>query len=123
MTHLVDIDTEDDPFDFKLFALWALRDAFETTHPEGSNPTTAIRLAAKWIGHAGDAIRVASVQGRSFPERMGFPGDKYADRGWTGFNEERRAIWREGFQAAAEGQAGVDDDARNVARKAVEVMT
>ena len=122
MTHLAGSENEDDPFDFKLYALWALRDAFETTHPEGSNPTTAIRLAATWVGHARSALRLASMLNQSFPDRMGAPGDKYADRQWTGFSPERWAIWRQALQAVWQGQADVDDATKNMASNAADLM-
>jgi len=38
---------ENDPFDFSLFGLWAMRDAFEE-EADGA-PKGAVRLAALWV--------------------------------------------------------------------------
>ncbi|KAM7206059.1 Protein of unknown function (DUF3632) domain containing protein [Naviculisporaceae sp. PSN 640] len=120
--------------DFSNFALWALRDAFEEARPKEGDSSTAVKLAALWIKYAGKELKLASQKGLELPQAQGRGGGEFASRGWTGFNEERWAVWREGFQVAAgeEQTSGEDsaacsaskvsEDVRQMARKVAALM-
>ena len=87
-----------DPLDFSLYALWALRDAFEEECPANHNAEPAIRNAAVWIEYAGKTLWQQAVDGREFSGRQAAPGKKFADKAWRGFTEERWNVWRGGFE-------------------------
>ncbi|KAL2151442.1 hypothetical protein VTH82DRAFT_6540 [Thermothelomyces myriococcoides] len=90
-----------DPFDFSLYALWALRDALEKEEKEGrpaSKP--AVRLASLWVRHAGERLRKLSADSRTLEGNMGSSAGKYSQRGWKGFNEERWKAWTEELKEA-----------------------
>ncbi|KAL2133708.1 hypothetical protein VTI74DRAFT_1884 [Chaetomium olivicolor] len=95
-----DKPAHDDPLDFSLFALWALRDAFEQRCPDGSVSPFALRLAAVWLRFAGDRIEKLCSQGYNYPGRQGAPGPSKVDRAdWKGFCGERLAAWKEEWKA------------------------
>ncbi|KXX73226.1 hypothetical protein MMYC01_210222 [Madurella mycetomatis] len=94
--------------DYSLYALWSLRTAFEETHPDGANTVLAVKLAALWMLHAGEKLWEMSAKGITLDARLGVSTDKYADRGWRGFNEERWKVWKGGFKAALESTVVTD---------------
>lgn len=89
-----------DPFDFTLYGLWAMRTAFEETHEEGVDPTPAVKQAAFWIRYGGPQLRKLCVEGRELDANLGVSQGKYEGRGWRGFNEERWGVWKDEFKAA-----------------------
>ncbi|KAK4142929.1 uncharacterized protein C8A04DRAFT_12886 [Dichotomopilus funicola] len=97
----------DSPFDFSTFALWAMRDAFETNQ-QGAASQPAARLAALWVRFAGDRLRQLSVDATALSGRLGAPAGKYAEREWKGFNEDRWNAWGEELKAA-QNQYASDD--------------
>ncbi|GAB1317446.1 hypothetical protein MFIFM68171_07656 [Madurella fahalii] len=99
--------------DYSVFALWSLRTAFEETHPDGANTTLAVKLAAIWILYAGEKLREMSAKGVTLDARLGVSTDKYADRGWRGFNQERWKAWKDGFKTAVESTVATDDTVRD----------
>lgn len=94
--------------DYSLYALWSLRTAFEETHPDGANTALAVKLAAVWMLHAGEKLWEMSSKGIVLDARLGVSTDKYADRGWRGFNEDRWKVWRDGFKAAVKSTVVTD---------------
>ncbi|KAK3291985.1 uncharacterized protein B0H64DRAFT_408659 [Chaetomium fimeti] len=95
----------DDPLDFSMFGLWAMREAFEDDNGVGSD--AAVRLAALWVRIAGARLRKLSADGHELSARLGVPQGKYADRGWKGFNEERWKAWGDELKVA---QASLGSD-------------
>lgn len=98
LARLTALSKEKDPFDFSLYALWALREAFEEECPSGYNAEPAIRNAAVWIEYAGRTLWKLAVENREFRDRLAVPGKKFADKPWRGFTEERWNVWRAGFE-------------------------
>ncbi|SPN99074.1 uncharacterized protein DNG_02113 [Cephalotrichum gorgonifer] len=101
LARLTATSTPDDPFDFSLYALWALRCAFEEDCPPGHCNDAAIRNAAVWIKYSGKALRKFVVENREFEGRVAIPGPKFSDKSWKGFTQERWNVWKAGFQEAA----------------------
>jgi hypothetical protein len=99
-------DDPQDPFDFSVYALWAMRTAFEETHPEepsavsASASASAVKHAAVWVRYGGPRLRKLCDEGRTLDGNMGAARGKYAGRGWKGFDEERWKVWKEEFKAA-----------------------
>lgn len=110
----------DDPLDYSMYGLWALREAFEQEHPAGADAAAAIRQAYLWIRYSGDVLRKLSARDHKLEDRMGVAGGKFGNREWRGFNEERWAAWSEGFVAAKAELA--DAEAKELAGKAVDIM-
>lgn len=83
-----------------MYALWALRSAFEESpsSPEGS--AAATKNAAMWIRYAGPALKELSLAGRDLQDNMGAAGDRYSDKGWKGFCQERWQAWKDGLELA-----------------------
>ncbi|KAK3366757.1 hypothetical protein B0T24DRAFT_367594 [Lasiosphaeria ovina] len=103
LTAIAGSDKPKDAFDFALFALWSLRTAFEEAPPPGQSAAGKAKLAelaAVWVRFAGDALHTMCKENRPFVANQGAPGDKYKDRKWKGFNEERWEIWLEGLKVA-----------------------
>ena len=108
LTALASLDDPKDPFDYSLYALWTLRTALEDTPPKDApagRVAAAVRLAEIWIQFAGDALKKLSAKKLPFEGNMGNPGDKYADRDWKGFNEDRWAVWMEGLEKVKKDDA------------------
>ncbi|KAH8669728.1 hypothetical protein BGZ60DRAFT_528200 [Tricladium varicosporioides] len=82
-------------FDFSLYAIWTLRSAFE-----GSNEASAADIdAAKiWFKYAKDKIEELSHGRKSFEGPVARGGDKYRNKGWKGFTNERLAVWLAALQ-------------------------
>ncbi|KAM7219451.1 Protein of unknown function (DUF3632) domain containing protein [Rhypophila decipiens] len=126
-----------DALDFSTFALWSLREAFETSSSEEAD-STAVKLASLWIKHAGKELKVATEKEVSLPQAQGRGGGEFGERGWTGFNDERWAVWKGGFRAFAEKDGGASvqgvaagsggtgdgevDEVREMAREAAGLM-
>lgn len=108
---------DDGSNDNSLYALWALREAFEETRPIAPSD---VRLTAPWVLHVAKRLWQLTELGTDMPERWGVPGKKYADKEWKGFNKERWAVWRDGFVAA---QAQLkDEEVKALAGRAAEIM-
>lgn len=103
-----------DAFNYSLYALWAMRSAFEEDSPRDESYVPAVRNAAIWILLAGKALRSVSSENVAVSDNTGAPGSKFSDKAWKGFSEERWAVWKEGFREAA--------DLVKDARAAVEIM-
>ena len=88
------------PLDYSLFGLWVLREAFEDAGKEQTPGDGAMRAACMWMLYAAGALWRNSKAGRQVEGNMGIGGGEYAERGWTGFAEERWGVWKEGFVAA-----------------------
>ena len=81
-------------FDFSLYAVWMLRDAFEL----GNAPTEAqLSAASVWMTYAGEPLLRLSNEERSFEGQLAAPGSTYSQRNWTGFNRERLHVWEGGL--------------------------
>ncbi|QIW95244.1 hypothetical protein AMS68_000762 [Peltaster fructicola] len=79
---------EDKP-DFTLFAIWALRQAFEEEKPS----KIATEAAAAWLICAAPALSELSKNEKSFDGKLARAGSSYQDKQWTGFNGDRWQIW------------------------------
>ncbi|KAK3990912.1 hypothetical protein QBC44DRAFT_59236 [Cladorrhinum sp. PSN332] len=106
-------------FDFSLFGLWTLREAFESN--EGDTEE-GVKLAAIWVHVAGKRLKGLSKKGKDFDSRLGVAGPKYEEKhaDWIGFSEERWGIWKEGFQRAEEWVES--EDAQGLVKKALELF-
>ncbi|SPO04351.1 uncharacterized protein DNG_07036 [Cephalotrichum gorgonifer] len=94
-------EDKDDPFNYSLYALWALRDAFEQDSPGSVTNVPAIRNAAIWAIYAGKVLRKLSSEQVNADGNSGAAGPKFAGKEWKGFNPERYNIWKQGFEEAA----------------------
>ncbi|GKT41590.1 uncharacterized protein ColSpa_01771 [Colletotrichum spaethianum] len=115
-----DLNDPQDPFDFSLYGLWALRTAFEEEHPADADVAAAVKQAFLWINYSGDALQKLSAENRTFQGNSGNAGGKFGDREWKGLNEERWGAWREAF-ASAQASLG-DEEVKGLAAKAAESM-
>ncbi|KAI0888772.1 uncharacterized protein GGS22DRAFT_184351 [Annulohypoxylon maeteangense] len=79
-----------------LYALWAMRSAFEGTTPAD----TTLRAACLWIIYAGDRLLMNVENELTFEANLGIPGGSYKKKEWRGFNKERMEVWKNGFKAA-----------------------
>ncbi|KAK1962806.1 hypothetical protein LY78DRAFT_683771 [Colletotrichum sublineola] len=120
LTARADLDNPQDPFDFSLYGLWALRTAFEEDHPAGADVAAAVRQAYLWIHYSGDALQKLSAKNRNFDANSGKAGTKFGDRDWKGLNEERWNAWAEAFASVQASLA--DDEVKSLAGKAAESM-
>jgi hypothetical protein len=85
--------------DYSLYGLWVLREAFE----EGGEITPsyeALRASCMWMLYAAAALWKNSKDRREFEGRVGAGGRLFAHRGWTGFTQEKWAVWSDGLIAA-----------------------
>ena len=119
LARLTALSAEDDALDFSLYALWALREAFEEECPTSYNSEPAIRNAAVWIEYAGKTLWKKAVDNREFKDRLAIPGKKYSDKPWRGFSEERWNVWRKGFEeVGSQAEAGEVEEANVLAKQA-----
>jgi hypothetical protein len=101
------------PFDFSLYALWDLRDAFEeTTEPRAPN-TTLLRAASLWMIYGADRLWANVQSKRDFRHKASSSnpakeGKAYLKpkKEWVGFNKERWEIWVKGFENGKETEDG-----------------
>ncbi|KAK1704895.1 hypothetical protein CaCOL14_009319 [Colletotrichum acutatum] len=123
LTARADLTNPQDPFDFSLYGLWALRAAFEEEDAgsEGGKDVIATRIAYQWTNHAVGALHDLSMKKRNFEGKSGKPGSKYADREWKGLNEERYGLWADSITSIS--QTASDDEARALAKEAAAKMT
>jgi len=77
-------------FDFSLYAIWAMRSAYEKNEADAA----AVEAAKIWFVYAKEAMEKLSRDGKSFEGPIAKAGEKYADRDWKGFSEERLAVWK-----------------------------
>jgi hypothetical protein len=78
-------------FDYSLYALWTLRSACEGVGEAASADVDAARL---WFVYARDVIETLSHGEKAFEGKIAVAGDKFVDRDWRGFNDQRLEIWR-----------------------------
>ncbi|KAJ0300192.1 hypothetical protein COL5a_003859 [Colletotrichum fioriniae] len=118
LTARADLTNPQDPFDFSLYALWALRDAFEVDFAAASveRHSIATRLAYQWLSYAPDALHDLSLKGRDFDGKSGKPGSKFADREWKGMNEARYGAWADSITSIS--QTASDEEVRALAKEA-----
>ncbi|KAK1475982.1 hypothetical protein CTAM01_15553 [Colletotrichum tamarilloi] len=118
LTARADLTNSQDPFDFSLYALWALREAFEEDFAAASveRNSIATRLAYQWLSYAPDALHDLSVKGRDFDGKSGKPGSKFADREWKGMNEARYGVWADSITSIS--QTASDEEVRALAKEA-----
>lgn len=109
-----------DPFDFALYGLWALRTAFEDATPDTPHAANAIKLAAPWITEAGTPLAELSRENEDVPQNSGAPGQIHTDKPWKGFNMDRWKLWKDGFTTAANKCATAE--VTDLARTAAEAM-
>lgn len=100
LTSKADPADEKDPFDYSLYALWSLRDAFETEPPSGVDNGPAVRNAALWITIAGPVLQKMSSESKDMSKNTGAAGAKFSEKGWKGFTLERWNTWKAGFEEA-----------------------
>jgi len=88
------------PFDFSIYALWDLRDAFENdTEPEAHH-IILLRAASLWILYCADRLW-ANIQAqrnfvhKAFNTNNGGAGEHYVKqkKKWSSFNQERWRLW------------------------------
>lgn len=77
-------------FDFSLYAIWTMRSAYEKNEADAA----AVEAAKIWFVYAKEAMEKLSRNGKSFEGPIAKAGEKYADRDWKGFSEERLAVWK-----------------------------
>ncbi|KAK4172719.1 hypothetical protein QBC36DRAFT_337220 [Triangularia setosa] len=123
--------------DFSLYGLWSLREVFEASEEgEGSIYIAAdgglvqgadaqlasrgVNQASFWIIFAGEYLWRLSQANKELDDRTGVPGKHFAERKWTGFNKERWAVWKRGFEKAQDWVVG--EEAKEGVKAAVEVM-
>ncbi|KAK0665310.1 hypothetical protein QBC41DRAFT_328095 [Cercophora samala] len=114
--------------DFALFGLWTLREVFEGIVDEQGRAlgekefitadgelvqgadaqiaSHAVNQASLWILGAGDYLWKLSKANTEFEQNLGIPGPHFKNRGWRGFNKERWAVWKRGFEKAQEWVVG-----------------
>lgn len=120
LARLTALSKEKDPFDFSLYALWALRDAFEEECPAGYDAEPAIRNAAVWIEYAGKMLWKLAVGNREFRDRLAIPGRKFAGKPWRGFTEERWNVWRAGFEeVGSQAEAAEVEEAEGLKKQGI----
>lgn len=92
------------PLDKSLRALWTMQKALENGDypPKTLVGTVALRAACLWFIYAADRLWANVQSGRTYPEASGAgPGsEKYAQKGWKGYERERWDIWEQGLQDA-----------------------
>ncbi|KAL2114853.1 hypothetical protein VTJ04DRAFT_10516 [Mycothermus thermophilus] len=94
------VDGASPQLNFGLFALWTLRDALEDGGADGNYSAGAVTMAATWILFAGKALRDLSVRGEQMSNKSGKPGQRFGDRAWLGFSEERWQVWKNELEVA-----------------------
>ncbi|KAI1327661.1 hypothetical protein F5Y16DRAFT_190132 [Xylariaceae sp. FL0255] len=87
-------------FDFSVYALWAMREAFEGYEQQPSD--TALRAACLWFIYTGEALLAKVEQGAILRDRVGFSHERFSQKGWRGFERERVDVWKNGLVAASE---------------------
>jgi hypothetical protein len=108
--------------DSRQFALWQLRQAFETQAGSSEEFVCQVQAGAIWVLNAGQAIMFLSEeQGDLSPDdaRAMRPGPLFEGR--PGFNLQRWAWWRQQLQDA-EGKL-LDGDGKVLVRDAASLMT
>ncbi|KAK4203226.1 hypothetical protein QBC40DRAFT_294131 [Triangularia verruculosa] len=125
------------PGDFSLFGLWSCREVFEADQEgegskyigadgelvQGANAELASRgimQASLWINFAGEYLWRLSQANREVSENSGKPGTHFQASGWKGFNKERWAVWKRGFEKAQEWVVG--EEAKEAVKMAVGVL-
>ncbi|KAL8411238.1 hypothetical protein RB596_000761 [Gaeumannomyces avenae] len=111
------------PFDYSMYALWSMRDAFEEPSPnqQAQDKTPAIKNAAVWLRYAGARLRDLSMAGSNLPDRTGVAGDLHSDKNWKGFQQDRWAVWKNGFEAALD-EDKIDAETREMIKKGMELV-
>lgn len=111
------------PFDYSMYALWSMRDAFEEASPDGhtQDKTPAIKNAAVWLRYAGECLRDLSSASRDLPERTGIAGDLHSDKDWKGFRQDRWVVWKNGFEAALREQK-IDAETREMIKTGMDLL-
>lgn len=82
-------------FDFSLYAIWTMRSAFEGNE---SDNDAAVEAARMWFKYAADTIERLSHEGKTFEGPVAKGGEKYRDKKWTGFSDERLSLWRDALR-------------------------
>lgn len=111
------------PFDYSMYALWSMRDAFEEPSPnqQAQDKTPAIKNAAVWLRYAGKRLRDLSSAGRDIHDRAGIAGDLHSDKNWKGFQQDRWVVWKDGFEASL-GEQKIDAETREMIKKGMDLM-
>ncbi|KAI0154232.1 hypothetical protein GGR57DRAFT_502818 [Xylariaceae sp. FL1272] len=91
-------------FDFSTYALWAMRAAFEGYERPASE--TALRAACLWFIYAGEVLCENVEHEVVFPDRVGVSYERFAQKGWRGFERERMEVWKSELVAAGRLQSG-----------------
>lgn len=81
-------------FDFSLYAIWTMRSAFEDNETDDD----VIDAARMWFKYSGETIERLSHEGKVFEGPVARGGDKYRDKKWIGFSDERLAVWQTALQ-------------------------
>ncbi|KAI1453379.1 hypothetical protein F4805DRAFT_461798 [Annulohypoxylon moriforme] len=102
---------------FSIFALWAMREAFEKASAPSTPTDTALRAACLWIIYAGDTLLRNVENELVLQDNIGLPGNCYKRKGWRGFNSERLEVWKNGLRAA---QKRYEGETRSMVDQALE---
>ena len=83
-----------DPLDFSLYSIWALRDAVEG-EDSATTPAWKLDSARVWMTYAGNTMQQLSLDGKQFQGKLARAGEAFRARDWFGFSEERWQIWND----------------------------
>ena len=112
-----------DVANFKVYAIWALRDALET-EPKNietfSSLDDLLPAAAVWILYVGTIVYTQWLDDEE-DSRADIVGPLLKETGWKGFRHERWVYWKERFDWVR-SEAEVEDETREIARMAMEKM-
>ncbi|KAH6672164.1 hypothetical protein B0J14DRAFT_68293 [Halenospora varia] len=95
VARLTALSTSTPAFDFSLYAIWTLRSAFEGTNKVSS---ADIEAAKVWFKYAKHIVEQLSHEKKTFEGPIAKGGDKYRNKEWKGFSDERLAVWQAALQ-------------------------
>jgi hypothetical protein len=121
--NMLDPEVNPGPYDFSVYALWDLRDAFEKAANIEATSITLLCAASLWIIYCADRLWSNVQAKRSFVHKgsgtnSAEAGEQYLKykKEWTGFNAERWKVWINGLEMAREVQ---DKNARQLVARAL----
>lgn len=78
-------------FDYSLYAIWTMRDAFEGSSKRSRVNVEAARM---WFLYATEVIERWSQEGKSFEGKVAMRGEGFKGKEWWGFSLERLGVWK-----------------------------
>ncbi|KAH8593783.1 hypothetical protein B0O99DRAFT_595895 [Bisporella sp. PMI_857] len=91
IAQLTALSSSSPPFDFSLYAIWALRAAAEQEAPQKAD----VDAGKLWLSNARELIEKLGAEEKKFDGALARPGEKYKEKKWAGFTAERLEIWKE----------------------------